>query len=181
MEENKQISLITHPTKTRREMTCIVGGKCKDGVVIVSDRKTTYKDHPTDYREKIHKLGFHPIITAGAGGSTVYNNFRMKLIPELNSHTDVWNSAQVSGITIQMYGTCGDDFASCQTRIENTVKQVNAGEPDNTRIELLVATQIASHDTMFTHINISGYSTDEPYKAIGIGGRCICFHKAVLQ
>jgi hypothetical protein len=36
----------------------------------------------------------------------------MKLIPELNSQTDVWNSAQISGIMIQMYGTSGDDFAS---------------------------------------------------------------------
>lgn len=171
-----------HPSKTRREMTCIIGGKCEDGIVIISDRKITYKDHPTDYRGKVHKLGCYPIITAGAGGSTVYNNFRMKLTPELHSETGPWSNSQISGITIQMYGTTGDDFASIHTRIANTVKEVNANEPDNTRIELLVAMQIADHKAILTHIGISGYSSDYPYKAIGTGGQYAyvfikpCFH-----
>jgi 20S proteasome alpha/beta subunit len=152
-------------------MTCVIGGKCKDGIVIVSDRKITYKDHPTDYREKIHKLGSYPIITAGAGGAAAYNKFRMKLTPELQSQTSVWDNAHVSGITVQMYGTTGDNFASYQTKIVNTLKQVNVEENHESQIELLIAIQIADHDAIFTHIDTSGYTSDCPYKAIGTGGQ----------
>jgi hypothetical protein len=56
-------------------MTCIIGGKYDDGVVLISDSKITYEDHPPDYTEKLGRY-FHSIITGGAGPTNLYDTFR---------------------------------------------------------------------------------------------------------
>jgi 20S proteasome alpha/beta subunit len=47
-------------------MTCVIGGKCTDGVVIIGDTKVTYDNHPPSYKEKIFS-DHHPVVTAYAG------------------------------------------------------------------------------------------------------------------
>jgi hypothetical protein len=39
------------PFLNKKSMTGIMGGKCKDGAVIVGDTKVTYRDHPPSYKE----------------------------------------------------------------------------------------------------------------------------------
>lgn len=38
---------------------CVIGGRCNDGVVLVSDSKVTYDDHPPTYTAKLGSEFYH--------------------------------------------------------------------------------------------------------------------------
>jgi hypothetical protein len=54
-----------------------MGGKCVDGVVLVSNSKVTYEtyetyeDHPSSYEPKLHSE-FCPIVIGDAGSTDLY-------------------------------------------------------------------------------------------------------------
>jgi len=166
--ENRQIQLGQLLTKKQHRMTCIIGGKCKDGVVLISDRKITYVDKPSEFRNKLHR-DYYPIVTGGAGGSKVYENFRHKLLPQLQSVQ--WKEIQVSGI-IPMYSSNENNFFNYQNRISQIVVEVNTGEPDEYKTELLTAIQLSSGDAILTYITKDGYPTNgQLYRSIGTGAQ----------
>lgn len=47
---------------------CVIGGRCNDGVVLVSDSKVTYDDHPPTYTAKLGSE--FDLIVMGSAGST---------------------------------------------------------------------------------------------------------------
>jgi 20S proteasome alpha/beta subunit len=53
MRDNKHIRLEQFSIKKHNKMTCIIGGRCKDGVVLVGDRKVKYDNNTVEYVEKI--------------------------------------------------------------------------------------------------------------------------------
>ena len=59
-------------------MTCIIGGKCSDGIVLVSDSKITYEDHPPSYGNKLD-THFYQVVTGGAGAGSIdlYDTFKI--------------------------------------------------------------------------------------------------------
>lgn len=48
-----------------------MGGKCVDGVVLVSNSKVTYEDHPPSYEPKLHSE-FCPIVIGDPGSTDLY-------------------------------------------------------------------------------------------------------------
>ena len=56
-------------------MTCIVGGKCIDGVVLVADRRVIYPNDSLESRDKIF-MDFHPFVIASSGSTSSFDNFR---------------------------------------------------------------------------------------------------------
>src|SRR5215211_1075772 len=110
---NQPVKLKQLSTKRHNKMTCIIGGKCSDGVVLISDSKITYDNHPPDYTAKLHGE-FYPIITGGAGPTDLYDTFRTNIVPVMQSGSLIPNSfpnqpvqntqpiAQTSGV-IHMY------------------------------------------------------------------------------
>ena len=56
-------------------MTCIIGGKCSDGVVLVADRKVICYNRNVTSREKIFK-DFHPYVIAASGDTNSFDNFK---------------------------------------------------------------------------------------------------------
>jgi len=58
---NQPVKLKQLSTKRHNKMTCIIGGKCSDGVVLISDSKITYDNHPPDYTAKLHGE-FYPLL-----------------------------------------------------------------------------------------------------------------------
>jgi hypothetical protein len=122
--------------KKHPQLTCIIGGKCVDGVVLVSDSKVTYEDHPPSYEPKLHSEFYH-IVTGGAGSIDLYNGFRTNalfatqsgvILPE-NFRLEqplVQESAhpvQTSGI-VHMYSS-EYNFASAHNNFGILVKAVN--------------------------------------------------------
>lgn len=55
-------------------MTYILGSKCKDGVVLIADRKITYPDGRVEYQDKLSRY-YYPIVLGGAGSTPMLNNF----------------------------------------------------------------------------------------------------------
>jgi 20S proteasome alpha/beta subunit len=69
-------------------MTCIMGGKCVDGVALIGDKKITDGEtRQVDYKEKLfifQKEGFfYPIIVGSSGTIALYDKFRREAIYEL--------------------------------------------------------------------------------------------------
>src|SRR5512133_319687 len=62
-----------------QKMTCIIGGRCKDGVVMIADRKVTYINDPPRYREKIFSP-YYPIVLAPAGYNDLIDKFVQKAL-----------------------------------------------------------------------------------------------------
>ncbi len=60
-------------------MTCIIGGKCTDGIILVSDRKVIYHNGNVASREKIF-LDYYPFIIGSSGDTTSFDNFRKKAL-----------------------------------------------------------------------------------------------------
>jgi hypothetical protein len=56
-------------------MTCVIGCRCNDGVVLVSDSKVIFDDHPATYTAKLGSE-FYPIVMGGVGSTDLYNTFR---------------------------------------------------------------------------------------------------------
>ncbi len=69
-------------------MTCIIGGKYVEGVVLVGDRKIFYAGQPPSYREKIRK-DYTPIVTSGAGKAGLYDTFQTKALEQLQDQTEI--------------------------------------------------------------------------------------------
>lgn len=63
----------------RKELTYILGSRCKDGVVLVGDRKITMEggaDH--DYEEKLF-VDIHPMVVGSSGVSGLFEKFRNRI------------------------------------------------------------------------------------------------------
>jgi 20S proteasome alpha/beta subunit len=167
------------------KLTCIIGGKCNDGVVLASDSKVTYDDHPPSVQEKLHSPFYH-IITGGAGSTDLYGSFRNQSVyatqPDVRISPDFTlerqqeynlnQPVQTSGI-ILMYG--GQyNYSTIQTNFGNLVKGINRSKyalDINGSLELLVATQIADKQTAeLTHFTAKGPSDVHDYRGIGSSG-----------
>jgi len=79
---------LTYKQRLRRhpKLTCIIGGQCVDGVVLVSDSKVTYEDHPPSYEPKLHSEFYH-IVTGGADSVDLYKGFRTNALFAMQSGT----------------------------------------------------------------------------------------------
>jgi hypothetical protein len=163
-------------------MTCIIGGKCSEGVVLISDSKITYDDHPPDNTTKLHRE-FHPIITGGAGSTDLYDIFMGNIVQVMQSGAVIPDSfpsqpirsaspvVQTSGV-IHLYapGSAGGyNHGAIQNRFSTLVKRIQAtGRRGN--LEVLTATQLEDvREAKLTHITDIGASDVYHYKSIGDG------------
>ncbi|MGC2425582.1 MAG: hypothetical protein WA421_00990, partial [Nitrososphaeraceae archaeon] len=73
-------------------MTFILGSRCKDGVVIIADRKITsineIKSITFEYKQKIFGILGH-VIFASSGSTDTFELFRDHIIDQVNSRTDI--------------------------------------------------------------------------------------------
>ena len=195
MDNNKQIRLNPHPTKKHREMTCIIGGKCEDGVVLISDSKITYDEHPPDFSQKLHRE-FCPIVTGGAGATDLYDIFRKNVVSVMQSgavipttfpYQSVQSSpamVQTSGVInlystgapgVYSYNTIQDQFSTLVKRI-NSCKQTTER---NGQLEVLTATQLTDvHESILMYTTKLGNNDVIRYHTIGDGN---CYSYVFLK
>jgi hypothetical protein len=111
------------------------GGKCVDGVVLVSNSKVTYEDHPPSYEPKLHSE-FWVIVIGGVGSTDLYKGFRTNVLFVTQSGAIIPvdirleqppayanHPIQTSGI-IHMYSN-EHNFASLHNNFANLVKAIN--------------------------------------------------------
>jgi 20S proteasome alpha/beta subunit len=162
-------------------MTCIIAGKCSNGVAIIGDTNVTYDDRPPAYKEKIVSE-YHPVTIAYAGAEMLYKPFKEFAFKELQinetplSQQNTRPIVQTSGV-FSMY-TSSDpnsnviNYSSYQSKLADEVKNIN--QEKQFRIgdfEVFTAIQLSSEEVKLTHINPVGDSDDiDRYKSIGGSG-----------
>ena len=69
-------------------MTCIIGGKCKDGVVLVADRKVRDEEMGTVTFEEKLISEYHPIVIGASGSTILFKKFLSKSLYSLQPKID---------------------------------------------------------------------------------------------
>ncbi len=112
-----------------------MGGKCVDGVVLVSNSKVTYEDHPSSYEPKLHSE-FCPIVIGGVGSTDLYTGFRTNvlfvtqsgaIIPEdiRLEQPPVYANHPIQTSGIIRMSSSEHNFASLHNNFANLVKAIN--------------------------------------------------------
>ena len=80
MPSKPKLIKLKHTANEPFRMTCIIGGKCKDGVVLVADRKIVDKEtEHISWAEKISSE-YYPIVFASSGSTIQYGNFKREAL-----------------------------------------------------------------------------------------------------
>ena len=139
-------------------MTYILGSRCKDGVVLVADKKITsinvVKSITFEYKQKIFGILRH-VLFASAGSTDTFELFRDFIMDQVRSRTDI-------------------TFDNVLVKLSQIVLEMNKqrGFKDELLFDLLVAIQHPD-DKRSTLTHISAYGTKreiDRYHTLGIGG-----------
>lgn len=171
----------------RPRMTCIIGGKCKDGVVLVADKKVTDPSTNTyEYMEKLFIFQkddfYYPIVVGSSGAVPLFKKFKRAAIEELQksnptpmsftSESFISNSFSVSGI-IYPYPSSSTPsreillypYLDKLEKIIREYKKIWASE----EFDVLFAAQVKYRGAILSHISKDGLSEDiDKHKTIGI-------------
>lgn len=104
MPSQLKLIKLKNTTSDSLKMTCIIGGKCEDGVVLIADRKIVDKEtERVSYAEKISS-NYNPIVFASSGSTIQYRNFKRDALHALqpltnsqHNYKDTKFSPRVSG------------------------------------------------------------------------------------
>lgn len=79
-------------------MTCIIGGKCKDGVVLAADKNVRYPDIDAfEYEEKLFIFQkdyfYYPIVVGSSGTVPLNEKFKREAIDVLGQNKQSFTRA----------------------------------------------------------------------------------------
>jgi hypothetical protein len=176
-------------------MTCIIAGKCKDGVALVADRKITYDDHPLSYVGGKLDSSFYPIVTGGAGSYDLFNQFKSEALTTIqpqHRQENVPISGEVrigikpdrenpttqpnvqTSCVVRMYTgptSPGYTFGLIQSKFANLVRSISTSKKAidlNGTLEILTATQLSDvQEAKLTHVTHKASSDVPDYRSIG--------------
>jgi 20S proteasome alpha/beta subunit len=102
-----------YPLKKTTKMTCIIGGKCNDGVVLVADKKVIDSEtHLFEFMEKLFIFQkdyfYYPIVVGSSGTIQLYDKFKEEAIRELekiNPNPTSFSFQSVTKDSINVSGT----------------------------------------------------------------------------
>jgi 20S proteasome alpha/beta subunit len=74
--KNRSVKYATHVKPKIGRMTYILGARCTDGVVLVGDRKITFREYSDiDYKPKLYSY-YYPIVVGSSGSAFLFDEFR---------------------------------------------------------------------------------------------------------
>lgn len=136
-------------------MTYIAGLRCKDGVVLVGDRKVVSADRTKASYENKLTMDVSGIVVGYAGSDILSRRFRSELVALVNS-----------------YGGQPAQFEPFVEKVEDIVTRLNQRYRDKVtdQMEVLIAARLAQPLVALRHIHIAGVADEVPeYIAIGTG------------
>lgn len=155
-------------------MTYILGAVCKDGVVLIADRKITYPNGQVEYQDKLSRH-YYPIVLGGAGSTPMLNNFADDV---LRTTQDVTKTSSVSGAvffnppqtTQYPYYV---DYGKYIKKVEETVVALDQRYRDtlvDMWFDALVATQTVDRGALLHYVYAERISEPIPqYRVLGSG------------
>lgn len=168
-------------------MTCIIGGKCVDGVALIGDKKITDDEtHQVEYKEKLFifkKEGFfYPIVVGSSGTVALYDKFRREAIHELEkispppsfsprSFSSRGFNTSVSG-TIYSYSSTDNPLQVILypflEKLEEIIRRYKGTYRQ--KFDVLFAAQLKDRGATIHYIRDDGLADDiYEYKTIGSG------------
>jgi hypothetical protein len=169
-------------------LTCIIGGKCRDGVALVADRKITDEaTNQVEYKEKLFifekDLFYYPIVIGSSGTIGLFEKFKREAIEHLekinppsfdpkgfNRHSF---DTSVSG-TIYPYASTSNSGRQVYLypyleRLEDIIRE-HKNRHFGKGFDVLFAAQIKYSGAVLSYIAEDGLSEDvDRHKAIGSG------------
>jgi 20S proteasome alpha/beta subunit len=181
------------------KMTCIIGGKCIDGVVLVADKKIVdEKSNLVEYKEKLfifqRESFYYPIVVGSSGTIPLYDKFKreaIETIQEINPVPPPFDYRNFNAGNFQVSGRIY--FYSSDTskevtlypylkKLEDIIKKYKK-EYISRGFDVLFAAQVQHKGAVLSHIREDGLSDDiNGFTAIGSGGpAAIVFLKGLYQ
>lgn len=176
------------PLKKHRKMTCIIGGKSKDGVVLVADKKIRNPDTDAfEYREKLFIFQkdyfYYPIVVGSSGTVPLYEKFKRDAIEALQKINPDPASISFRSFTTESFNVSGTIYP--YPSMSNSSKEVvlypyieklegiiKKYKKDYTgeEFDVLFAAQVKYRSAILSYISEAGLSEDIPkHKTIGSG------------
>jgi len=172
----------------RRKMTCIIGGKCNDGVVLIADKKI--KDPNTnsfEFREKLFVFKkdyfYYPIVVGSSGTIPLYEKFKRDAIEVLQKINPDPASFSFKSFTTKSFDVSGMIYP--HPSMSNSSKEVvlypyieklegiiKKFKKDYTgeEFDVLFAAQVEFRGAILSYISEAGLSEDiSKHKTIGSG------------
>lgn len=160
-------------------MTCIIGGKCSDGVVLVADKKTKEDNGMVCFEEKLfifQKANFYyPIVIGGSGTIALYKKFKEEAIVELEKIIPVRISFSYKSFSDKSFNVSGRIYPLSYTLQDDTSNEIIL-DPYIRKLELitqkykrdyssqpfdvLFAAQVQHRGAVLFHIPKDGLSED---------------------
>jgi 20S proteasome alpha/beta subunit len=142
----------------KKDLTYILGAKCKDGIVLVSDTKITLGDGTNyEYGHKLFKP-FTSVVMGASGASGLYASFQNRMEVTVREQ-------EAKGIKL-------NDHEKLKTLAENVVREMHQiYEQDRyfltNNLNVLMAIRVGSTPEL---VNITGLGLPEPVNSIKVIG-----------
>jgi 20S proteasome alpha/beta subunit len=163
-------------------MTCIISGKCSDGVVLSADRKIVDEDtRDVTYRQKLYQY-YNPIVVGSSGHIGPFDNFRREALKAAQNITpetsiDLKSQYEISGI-VHAYQTT--THARPQKSVINLYPYIEKlseiirkykTKYSTYDFDVIFAAQTQEKGAFLEYIDISGLPSDiyDSYKILGTG------------
>ena len=164
MKNNK----IYVPKKIERDMTLIIGARCKDGVVLIADKKVS--EGTTSFPDK--KINIMPfgVAISGAGMGDFLEKFAIKLKNYITNRTVHINTLKTKGELspeVPIYAFIDDFVTDCETILVKLKEDYREVLP-----QLHILMGLRNENRAELHFLDLDYSVDSPRKsfmAIGSG------------
>lgn len=153
-------------------MTYILGSKCKDGVVLIADRKITYPDGHIEYKDKL-SMRYYPIVLGGSGSTPMLNNFAYDVLRETQKIADI---SSISGAVFfnpppkMPYPYCVN-YGEYIKKVEETVMALDTryrNSLGDMRFDALIATQTQDRGALLHYVYAERISDPiDTYRVLG--------------
>ena len=185
MSYKPKLKKLNHIDNEPYRMTCIIGGKCNGGVVLVADRKIRDKEMGTvTFEEKLISKYF-PIVFGASGSNILFKKFLPQSLYLLQPKTDNNNIFKQKTFPVSVSGEVhiyppdskpvivnkdnSVNFFPYIKQLENIVKSFNTEYP-RLEIEILIGLKTINNNSLLVFIDKNGTSEDiHTYRIIGSG------------
>ena len=147
----KKKKIIYQHKKYHRDMTYILGARCKDGVVLVGDTKITVEnDADFEYEDKIN-YKFDTAVFGSSGASGLYQNFQNMIMTKIRYGAKIKTEEEFLNLI-------GDTILEMRRHYGEDRYLINEG------LDILCASRIGGKKAHLTAFN--GYGIPEPINGI---------------
>jgi 20S proteasome alpha/beta subunit len=162
-DKKQKISFIRYRSSVKiKDLTLVLGSKCKDGIVLVADSKVL-RGADWEHQSKIDGDLLGGVVVGAAGTTAFFDKFKRHIVYQTEQLRAQKEDGQAPYDNIEHF------LVGCE-RILRTYKEEYELEENQTPIELLIAINIGDGKPSLHHLNTTEQVTEEEiHKYLPIG------------